>query len=673
MAQQRKVSLRMKSVLVVTAMALIMAAAAIVMSYRVYANTMDEHYKMLTINVARTAATQMDYGRLQHYIETGQKDAKYEELRHILLDIQQSNNVKYLYILQLRPDQGETFTVMDTEDGVELGTIDTLVQTMPDGQDELVYISNTEKFGWLSSAMVNLKDDSGKAFAVMCVDISMNDVMADRQDFLLTVLLVICAIMVLLGMVMLLLVGKFVVNPINQLAEAAGRFVSDREDSQPEDALSSVPVRQHTKVTSAISRLDIRTGDEIQSLAEAIQTMEQEINAYIDNLTAVTAEKERIGAELDVARNIQASMLPRIFPPFPERPELDLYATMTPAKEVGGDFYDFFLVDEDCLAMVMADVSGKGVPAALFMVIAKTLLKNAAQTGLGPKAVLEKVNEQLCVNNEAEMFVTVWLGILEISTGTLTCANAGHEYPVVKKAGGDYQLIKDKHGFVLAGMEGSRYHEYELQLQPGDRLFLYTDGVAEATNANDELYGTDRMIAALNRWPEESCETLLQRLKEDIEVFVGEAPQFDDITMLSLALKPHAHQAWQELKLKPLLEEMTRATAFVEGNLEAAGVALRVITQMNIAVDEIFSNIVRYSQATEVTVSLAVKRDSLQLRFADNGRPYDPTHKPDPDITLSAEERDVGGLGIFMVKKTMDSMDYEYKDGCNLLTLGKKL
>lgn len=673
MAQQRKVSLRMKSVLVVTAMALIMAAAAIVMSYRVYANTMDEHYKMLTINVARTAATQMDYGRLQHYIETSQKDAKYEELRHILLDIQQSNNVKYLYILQLRPDQGETFTVMDTEDGVELGTIDTLVQTMPDGQDELVYISNTEKFGWLSSAMVNLKDDSGKAFAVMCVDISMNDVMADRQDFLLTVLLVICAIMVLLGMVMLLLVGKFVVNPINQLAEAAGRFVSDREDSQPEDALSSVPVRQHTEVTSAISRLDIRTGDEIQSLAEAIQTMEQEINAYIDNLTAVTAEKERIGAELDVARNIQASMLPRIFPPFPERPELDLYATMTPAKEVGGDFYDFFLVDEDCLAMVMADVSGKGVPAALFMVIAKTLLKNAAQTGLGPKAVLEKVNEQLCVNNEAEMFVTVWLGILEISTGTLTCANAGHEYPVVKKAGGDYQLIKDKHGFVLAGMEGSRYHEYELQLQPGDRLFLYTDGVTEATNANDELYGTDRMIAALNRWPEESCETLLQRLKEDIEVFVGEAPQFDDITMLSLALKPHAHQAWQELKLKPLLEEMIRATAFVEGNLEAAGVALRVITQMNIAVDEIFSNIVRYSQATEVTVSLAVKRDSLQLRFADNGRPYDPTRKPDPDITLSAEERDVGGLGIFMVKKTMDSMDYEYKDGCNLLTLGKKL
>lgn len=673
MAQQRKISLRMKSVLVVTAMALIMAAAAIIMSYRVYANTMDEHYKMLTINVARTAATQMDYGRLQHYIETGQQDAKYEELRRVLLDIQQANNVKYLYILQLRPDQGKTFTVMDTEDGVELGTIDTLVQTMPDGKDELVYISNTEKFGWLSSAMVNLKDDSGKAFAVMCVDISMNDVMADRQDFLLTVLLVICAIMVLLGMVMLLLVGKFVVNPINQLAEAAGRFVSDREDSQSMDFLSSAPVRQHTEVTSAISRLDIRTGDEIQSLAEAIQTMEQEINAYIDNLTAVTAEKERIGAELDVARNIQASMLPRIFPPFPERPELDLYATMTPAKEVGGDFYDFFLVDEDRLAMVMADVSGKGVPAALFMVIAKTLLKNAAQTGLDPKAVLEKVNEQLCVNNEAEMFVTVWLGILEIPTGTLTCANAGHEYPVVKKAGGEFQLIKDKHGFVLAGMEGSRYHEYELQLQPGDRLFLYTDGVTEATNANDELYGTDRMLNTLNRWPEGSCETLLQWLKADIEMFVGEAPQFDDITMLSLALKPHTHQAWQELKLKPLLEGIAEATAFVEGNLETAGVALRVITQMNIAVDEILSNIVRYSGATEVTVSLAVKHNHLYLRFADNGQPYDPTRKPDPDITLSAEKRDVGGLGIFMVKKTMNSMDYEYKDGYNILTLGKKL
>ncbi|MEG1985378.1 MAG: SpoIIE family protein phosphatase, partial [Oscillospiraceae bacterium] len=279
---------------------------------------------------------------------------------------------------------------------------------------------------------------------------------------------------------------------------------------------------------------EIDTQDEIQLLSESFEMMTLSMKDYISNLKSVTAEKERIGVELDVATKIQASMLPCIFPAFPERAEFDIYACMLPAKEVGGDFYDFFLIDDDHLGLVMADVSGKGVPAALFMVIAKTLLKNVTQTGLSPKDVLEKVNNQLCVGNEAEMFVTVWLGILEISTGKLTCANAGHEYPVLKRACGDYELIRDKHGFVLAGMEGSRYREYELQMNHGDRLFLYTDGVAEATNAHNELYGTDRMLSALNRCKDSDCETLLHRMKEDIDVFVGEAPQFDDITMLSL-------------------------------------------------------------------------------------------------------------------------------------------
>ena len=197
-------------------------------------------------------------------------------------------------------------------------------------------------------------------------------------------------------------------------------------------------------------------------------------------------------------------MLPSIFPAFPTHPEFDIYATMTPAKEVGGDFYDFFLVDDDHLCMVMADVSGKGVPAALFMVIAKTLLKNCAQTGQTPKQILETVNNQLCEGNKAEMFVTAWVGVLELSTGRLTAANAGHEYPILKKAGGRYELVKDRHGFVLAGMENSRYRQYDLQLDAGDVLFLYTDGVTEATDADKQLYGTDRLLDTLNRCPEPS-------------------------------------------------------------------------------------------------------------------------------------------------------------------------
>ena len=257
---------------------------------------------------------------------------------------------------------------------------------------------------------------------------------------------------------------------------------------------------------------------------------------YVQIFSAVfwSAAAMKNAAELNVASNIQHDMLPYIFPAFPERNEFDIYASMNSAKEVGGDFYDFFLVDEDHLALVIADVSGKGVPAALFMVIAKTLLKNQALTGASPKEVLESVNNQLCENNEADMFVTVWLGIYEISTGKITAANAGHEYPAIRRGKGKFELYKDRHGFVLAGMENSRYREYELQLNEGDILFVYTDGVTEATNENNILYGTDRMLNALEDSKEMVPETLLHSLKEDIDRFVGKAPQFDDITMLCL-------------------------------------------------------------------------------------------------------------------------------------------
>lgn len=248
-------------------------------------------------------------------------------------------------------------------------------------------------------------------------------------------------------------------------------------------------------------------------------------------------EKERIGAELNVATQIQASMLPCVFPAFPEYKEFDIYASMNPAKEVGGDFYDFFLVDPDHLALVMADVSGKGVPAALFMMITKTLLKNAAQSGLSPAAALETVNNQLLENNEAGMFVTVWMGVYEISTGKLKAANAGHEYPAIKRAGGSFTLYQDKHGFVMAGMEDMKYREYELTLNAGDTLFLYTDGVAEATDAENQLYGTDRMLDALNRMENASSKELLLGIRTDIDRFVGDAMQFDDITMMALQVR----------------------------------------------------------------------------------------------------------------------------------------
>lgn len=248
----------------------------------------------------------------------------------------------------------------------------------------------------------------------------------------------------------------------------------------------------------------------------------------------VSKEFARVDTELNMAKEIQAHMLPHIFPAFPDRPELDIHASMDPAKEVGGDFYDFFLVDDDHLALVMADVSGKGMPAALFMMIGKTLIKNQALTGASPAEILRIVNRQLCDNNESNLFITAWVGILEISTGKLTAANAGHEYPILRTGGGKYEVLHDRHGFVLGGMEMSRYKEYELVMKPGDSLFVYTDGVPEATNAGNELYGMERLVEALNSCAGTEAERVLSTIRGSVDTFVGSAPQFDDLTMLGM-------------------------------------------------------------------------------------------------------------------------------------------
>ena len=277
-----------------------------------------------------------------------------------------------------------------------------------------------------------------------------------------------------------------------------------------------------------------RTGDEIEVLAESFAKLSDKTVRYVEKIQQITAEKERISTELAMANAIQSSPLPQIFPPFPDRKEFDLYATMRPAKEVGGDFYDFFLVDHDHIGLVMADVSGKGVPAALFMMIAKTLIKNRVSNGESPASAMCTVNEQLQEGNDAGMFVTVWLCVLELSTGKGIVANAGHEHPALKRAGGRYELIKYKHSPAMGTMDGIDFKEHEFQMNPGDCFFVYTDGVAEATNAENELFGTTRMLDALNKDPAAPPRQILSNVMAGIREFVGEAEQFDDITMLCL-------------------------------------------------------------------------------------------------------------------------------------------
>lgn len=561
-----KISLKIKTVGATLVAALLLMVVAVAISYNVYSGTIYDQYKTMTMNLAKTEAVSVhaedvavirdavmqiyrniceenggvpdfenfDEQQWQEYYaryQSVEELPQYKSTLKLLQKISQANKVNSIYIGYMDVETYYGVYLVDgslNTDVCPVGTCDPFEESnareMKEGNyDFPAYITNYEEYGWLCSAGAGIYDQNGEVVGTACIDVSMDDIMKNRQEFLQNLCLVLLGITIVICLLILVGINRILLVPVKSLSQAAALFVKDKESTK--------------KTQTAISQLNIHTGDEIEELSEAIKTMEMEINDYIDHLTEVTAEKERMGAELNIATQIQASMLPCIFPAFPDRNEFDIYASMDPAKEVGGDFYDFFLIDEDHIALVMADVSGKGVPAALFMVIAKTLLKNTAQSGISPKEVLSQVNTQLCENNEAEMFVTVWLGIMQISTGHMVCANAGHEYPAIRRVGGQYELLHDKHGFVLAGMEGSRYREYEITLEKGDSLFVYTDGVPEATNAENELFGTDRMLEALNQNPDAASEEVIREVQKAMEVFVKQAPQFDDITMLSMIYK----------------------------------------------------------------------------------------------------------------------------------------
>ena len=662
MKRARSIRLQPKLLLGLVAMAAVLAAILAPSIAQLYRARMEEQYASLAFGQASVAADLIDGDRVEQYYRTGEKDAYYEEIHRYLQDVREKLGLKYFYVVV--PEDEVMYYIWDAgvpgEDGVcDLGDTDAyygggnelMHGAFAVDAEQTILITNNEEYGYLASAYVAILNKAGTPVALASVDISMDMIDQQIRQFLGLTLCVVLAVLLLSIFAYYYYVRRILIRPLRTLHHAAIGLVESRMEE-----LSHF-------------RVEVNTGDELEELAHSFQYMVSELNEYIQNLSRVTAEKERIGAELDVARHIQASMLPCIFPAFPERHEFDIYASMTPAKEVGGDFYDFFLVDDDHLAMVIADVSGKGVPAALFMVIAKTLLKNAVQTGLSPKEALEKANNQLCENNEAEMFVTVWLGIYQISTGRLTAANAGHEYPAIRRADGPFELYRDRHGFVLAGMKNARYREYQLEIGPGDTLFLYTDGVTEATDAASGLYGTDRMLAALNRNGGLDPQGLLRQVKADIDDFVGAAPQFDDITMLSLQRK--AVTVPQSIRIVPELEGISQVCEFLEQMLENQGAPMKVITQASIAADEILSNIARYSGAAAVQVDCTVTEGRTVIRFMDDGNPYDPTTQPEPDTTLSAEEREIGGLGIFMVKKIMDRVSYEYADGQNILTVEK--
>jgi sigma-B regulation protein RsbU (phosphoserine phosphatase) len=315
----------------------------------------------------------------------------------------------------------------------------------------------------------------------------------------------------------------------------------------------------------------------------------------------------------------------------------------------------------------------------MFMMTAKTIIKDLAESGMAVNDIFTKANEKLCENNESGMFVTAWMGILDLTTGKLQFANAGHNPPLLKRANGDFEYLKTRAGFVLAGMEGVRYRAAELTLCHGDRVFLYTDGVTEATNGENKLYGEDRLIAFMNQKASAGATEFLPALKANIDEFVGEAPQFDDITMLMFDYKPKQGGVQMMNKTFPARTEvLSDVLGFVDQTLESCECPMKIQTAICVAIEEVFVNVAHYAYTDgEGDVTLGIEFDAasreITFRMTDKGTPFDPLKKPDPDITLSVEEREIGGLGIFITKKTMDTVSYAYENGENVLTMIKKI
>ena len=527
-------SIRFKSIFGVEMLLLIFFLIVSSIGYQGFTDALLDQYSDDAFRTAKVAALNLEPDRINAYIQSGGKDEEYQKILKNLEGVCNASGSTFVYVI--KPDQSDYKHVMfifSTEGwnynyqlydfGYVRETTNEEYQEKyrslcEDGSSQELVVRD---MGYIETdphitAMIPLRGSDHQTKAIMCVQRQMNGMTDARQGYIRKLSFVLLLLTMLVIISVGLFLNKLLLQPIKKITQEADRFANENKAAD-------------VKLTETI-----RSKDEIGRLAGSIDRMEEEIATYVKDITQITGEKERILTELSLARRIQADMLPSEFPAFPDRKEFDIYASMNPAREVGGDFYDFILIDEDHLYLTIADVSGKGVPAALFMMASQIILANMVMMGYSPAEVLEKANEAICSTNKEEMFVTVWLGILEISTGKLTAANAGHEYPALMHAGGRFELLKDKHGLVIGGMEGVKYKEYELVLEPGSRIFVYTDGVPEATDSEMKMFGTERMLAALNMDHEAGPEQLLANVRKSVDDFVKEAEQFDDLTMLCL-------------------------------------------------------------------------------------------------------------------------------------------
>ncbi|MCQ2455148.1 MAG: SpoIIE family protein phosphatase [Clostridia bacterium] len=523
-------------------LAALICTATCIVGYYYFRNNIYKTYNDFAYQIGEISLSYVDGDTITSYIDTENKreiDEKYETMAQNIYKIYKNSslyerksgiyicvpsretmtltNIFDVRIMEADEETKKAFEI-GVQDPIGVDNTENSFAVFETGERVDDYFIHETKFGYNSSAILPIKNSKGEVVAQLVADMPIPMLNEILGQYLLNIIGLTLLIVLVFVTIFIILMQYDLIKPIKNVAGEAKRFT--------ESDIENTTVIEKTK-----------RNDEIGLLVNSVSQMETDIKHYVKDITEVTAEKERIGAELDVAKNIQASMLPCIFPPFPERDDFDIYATMTPAKEVGGDFYDFFMIDNRHLAIVMADVSGKGIPAALFMVIGKTLIKDHTGQGRDLGDVFSEVNNLLCESNSQELFITAFEGVLDLVTGEFRFVNAGHEMPFIYKKSEGYKPYKINHGFVLAGMENMKYKSGVLNLEPGDRLFQYTDGVTEATDKNENLYGMGRLEDILNKCIDKTPKDTLLAVKEDIDAFVGEAPQFDDITMLCVEYK----------------------------------------------------------------------------------------------------------------------------------------
>ena len=527
------------------------------------------------------------------------------------------------------------------------------------------FVSYSTGGGMVISNFCPVYDDNGSEIGYIGVDTTLDEVLKNKHTFLLWYCLVIGTLVLIISYAMMRILRKMIVLPITRL-ERGGREYIERSGTELVDA------------PRYFANLNLHTGDEIEMLWHTMADLEIDIAVSMRKIKRMAAEKERIEAELSVARMIQDSMLPKIFPAFPERQEFDLYAKMVPAKEVGGDLYDFFLIDDDHLVIVIGDVSGKGISAALFMVMTKDLIRSRAMTeSPDPAEILTAINASLMEENSARMFVTVWLGILTISTGYLVFADAGHEYPAIKRAGGDFTCQKDIHSAPVAARKKTVFKDNRMFMRPGDTLYLYTDGVTEACDREKEMFTRQRMLSALNGEDNPALKELDDRVRGSIEEFAGEAEQFDDITTLCFRyFGNEAESLGGSIEIGAVSENLPKVTDLINNALKGLSVSPKELSQILIIAEELFINIASYAYpegggSVAVRAFSSVNENSLVLSFTDSGAPFNPLSAEEPDITAGIGKRKKGGLGVFYVRKKVDDIVYEYEDNKNILTVRK--